>query len=316
MTNGNVSNLTVIKKNHALQEMRLEVPEHVWRKIMYWVDKADQEVSGFGSLEWIESENKFIVKDAIILKQTVTSASTEIDSNAIGKAMFELRNEPNGMKWHWHSHVNMSVFWSSDDRKLISDLATGGWIVATVVNRKRESKTAFSCVQNILGCDHEIFIDDLKAKVTTLVDKNLEASWDKEFSDKVTEEKVTAYGGWKGGDFDDEYWDSRDWSSYYGGYENAPFLVNGKEVMWKKEYTSNEFGFCWSLMTDGWLYIPTDDLRIKNDEKLLEAMLSLTEDEADFAKTRSKKFADKFKEFGIYYPKEKKKDIVQIGSGK
>lgn len=144
---------------------KLIIPDLVYRKIMHWINKANFEVSGFGSLDYNESENEFTVRDVILLRQEVGPGSAEIDANAMNKAMFDMREEPNALKWHWHSHVNMGVFWSADDMEIIRSLGQQGWIFATVFNKREEKKSAFLTTTQVLGRPHDIFVDDIPTSV-------------------------------------------------------------------------------------------------------------------------------------------------------
>lgn len=173
----------------------LVIPHDVHQKILYWMTKSTNEVSGYGSLEFDEKENKYTVKDVILLKQSVTATSTELDAAAIGKAMFQMRDEPMGMKWHWHTHPNMGVFWSQDDLDVIYQHGQQGWILASVFNEKHEVKTAFCTTTKVLEKDHDIFVDDIPTTIVSFYPHEFFTKLDKEYDECVTPEVRTFYMG-------------------------------------------------------------------------------------------------------------------------
>lgn len=204
---------------------KLEIPDDVFQKIMWWINKSELEVSGFGHLDYDEKSRLFTVRDAIILKQKVAQASTEIDPSALAKAIYETRNEPNALKWHWHSHVNMNVFWSGDDRELIRSLAHQGWILATVFNKRHEMRTAFSEVTTVFGNKHEVFIDEIPTYTQRYLPNDLCKQWDKEYEGKVEEEKVS-YGSYGYGN---------DWT-----YETGKGWIRGSDQLELDEVKKKE----------------------------------------------------------------------------
>lgn len=169
-------------KEQKATDFKLYIPRHIHDKIMYWLRKSKNEVSGFGSLGYDEENNFFWVKDVILLKQKVTPTSTEIDAHATGKAMYHFRDEEYGMKWHWHTHPGMNAFWSNDDMEVIRSLGQQGWIMATVINDKEEIRTAFYTSTNVMGKPHDVFADDLE----TIVFHNFTADEIKAMDDEYT----------------------------------------------------------------------------------------------------------------------------------
>jgi hypothetical protein len=163
-------------------DMKMEIDEDVFRKIMYWIDKADFEVSGLGKIIVDKERNVIRVVDAILLKQEGSSAATELDAAAIGKAMFLLKDTPGDLRWWWHSHVNMNVFWSGTDQGTIKQLGTGGWFTATVFNKKREMKSAF-----VQSSPVRLVVEDVPTKVDQHVDKSEQEQWDKAYAENVIE---------------------------------------------------------------------------------------------------------------------------------
>lgn len=174
-------------------DFKLFVPDPIWKKIHYWIHKSDHEVSGFGSLDWDEDTNVFTVRDVILLQQKVGPTSAEIDPLALNKAMYEQRDEPNGLKWHWHSHVDMPVFWSGDDMEIIRSLGQQDWILASVFNKRNESRTAFLTQVQIFERPHDVFVDEIPTKIVDSISPELAAQLDREYTEKVSPENAWSY---------------------------------------------------------------------------------------------------------------------------
>lgn len=171
---------------------KIQIPDRVYNKVIYWVKKSSVEISGFGTVVYFPKESTFVIQDAILLKQENGAAHTDIDPASLGKAMYELhqRNAPGELKWWWHSHVNMQTFWSGTDENTIKDLGKNGWIIATVFNKREEQRSAFSCTADIplLG-KSDYFADQLSFEKITYEDKTLIKAWDDEFDLNVKEIK-------------------------------------------------------------------------------------------------------------------------------
>ena len=131
------------------EDFNIILPLKIREKIQYFVDKADKEISGLGDA-WLNLEAKTItITSAFLLDQVCTASSTDLDEGAVAKAMFEAhQDEQKGMnrniKFWWHSHVNMNVFWSGTDTATMKELSEQGWFSHIVFNKKREMLGAIS----------------------------------------------------------------------------------------------------------------------------------------------------------------------------
>lgn len=177
----------------------------VYEKIMHWVHKSPVEVSGLGSVVVDHETNTLRIVDAIMLKQENTSTATDIDATAISKAMYEhfRLQKPGELKFWWHSHVNMNVFWSGTDIATIEQLGGQGWFAATVFNKKSEVKSAY--IQSKNSGPVRIFLEDIPTKVMQNANAELRALWDKEYDENVVEKKyvVSPYVG--GGNYSQSF---------------------------------------------------------------------------------------------------------------
>lgn len=164
-----------------MQKPKVVLDNEVYRKIMYWVKKSKYEVSGLGTVVWDEKEQAFRVKSAMLLPQKNTTTHTEIDTKAVVKAMYELRDAEGDLRFWWHSHANMKVFWSSEDMETIRDFGSGGWVVATVFNHNYETRSAFYGVGGLIPN----FVDDLETVVIPFLEPKAK-EWDEEYTKNVT----------------------------------------------------------------------------------------------------------------------------------
>ena len=170
--------------------------DEVFKKIMYWVNKSNYEVSGLGTVVYDKEKNLFVVKSAILLPQENTSSHTEIKPEAICKAMFQLKDAEGDLRFWWHSHVNMGVFWSGTDTDTIKEIGSSGWLLASVFNKKREVKSAYYSVQHLFP----IMVDDLTTEIAAQPEVR-EAIWDAEYKENVENKTFTrtqypATGNW------------------------------------------------------------------------------------------------------------------------
>jgi hypothetical protein len=264
---------------------------------MFWVNRADAEVSGFGSLDYDEQTKTFTPREVILLKQTVSGSDTEMDASAIGKAMFLLRDEPNALKWHWHSHVRMGVFWSSTDMDLIRQLGSQGWLLASVFNQKEEVRTAFyETVQTVQTSfieaqRRECFIDEIPTTVILNRDPALVEAWIKEFDDNVTEKKYSApvpspSGYIPPGPSGTNTTGTAPVTNIRPGGTVATYHSERLKEFW------NDFGYAEDKNDAGrFWYNPCFDSTVgKSQDKLFAAMDEMSGDEVDFCLAESPTF--------------------------
>lgn len=172
--------------------MKIVIPQLVYDKVQHWVDKTDIEVSGFGTVKYDKDTQEFHVVDAYLLKQEGGAAHTDIDSTALANLIFDTRASGLDLKWWWHSHVKMNVFWSGTDISTIKEMGQHGWIVATVFNQRKEMKSAV-CYQTTSGFGTLTHTnEDIPTVITKpSVTAEVIAAWDKEFTDNVAEKKYS-----------------------------------------------------------------------------------------------------------------------------
>lgn len=113
-------------------------------------DRLDQvvalckgEVGGLGYAR-VEDEDTIIVDEIFLVPQQVSSGGVDFDSDAISIAIEKAIEDDrlNDLRFSWHSHGNLGVFWSSTDEGGIRDYLEGGapWLASMVVNHKGDTK--------------------------------------------------------------------------------------------------------------------------------------------------------------------------------
>jgi len=207
-----------IDKVNNKGDARIIIDETVYRKIYRWINASEFEVSGLGNIVVDEDTNTIYVVDAILIKQENSRAETEMNANAINKAMYDLRNAEGELRWWWHSHVNMPAFWSGTDTDTMKQLSEHGWFVSTVFNKMKEYQSAItqsfvptSPSNYFNGRPVYAFIDN----ISTLVDYNLIKKeeieeWDKQYDENVkntTQSYSYPNGNW-GKNYDNTYSDN------------------------------------------------------------------------------------------------------------
>jgi hypothetical protein len=178
---------------------KIIIEKEVYQKIMHWVNKSEYEVSGFGTVQ-VEKDGVVRVTSAMLLPQKNGATHTDIEADAICKALFELRDAPGELKWWWHSHVKMGVFWSGTDHQAMRDFAStdDSWMVCTVFNQLNQRKSAYYAPASIStpwGYSH-LFLDDLETQVNDLIDQEKVKQWDEEYAKNVQNNRPVASRFW------------------------------------------------------------------------------------------------------------------------
>lgn len=173
--------------------MKIWIPRLEYQKVMHWVQRAPNEVSGFGLCSWNRELASVVIHRAFLSKQESGSATTELDATALSQLMYQTRDEPGELQWWWHSHANMATFWSNTDSDTIQTVAANGWLAATVFNKRGENLSALSVGQGSLPGTW----DDIPFRVfDPAPEENLVQQWDQEYADKVVEKTYTCDSPW------------------------------------------------------------------------------------------------------------------------
>lgn len=165
---------------------KVVIDNEVYRKVMHWINKSKYEVSGLGTLK-IEENGLIRVTSAMLLPQTNGGTHTDIEADAVCKAMYDLRAAEGELKWWWHSHVDFNVFWSGTDMDTIKSFGGGGWILATVLNQKNAHKSALFHKDGITSPfgKEDLFWDDLETSIMPFVEPSM-LDWNAEYEKNVS----------------------------------------------------------------------------------------------------------------------------------
>ena len=184
------------------------------KRVMYYAQAADGEVSGLGTI--VKRDGKYIVDDVFLLEQESSGADTELNPEAISTLMVDMmkKNEdPSKLKFWWHSHVNMGVFWSGTDDACAETLSRE-FAFSLVVNKAGEKLCRLDIYNPI-----RITFNHIKLEEIVEQDEELKAVCEKEVKEKV---KTPSYGyhhkGATGGYVHGGYRGDVDpYEEYYGG---------------------------------------------------------------------------------------------------
>jgi len=188
----------------------LFIPKIVHDEIMFYIDKAPGEISGFGTLTFDKQTGRFEIHQVVLCEQENTGGSTDMKAEDVAKAMFQLKDAPGELRWWWHSHVDFNVFWSGTDKKTMAELAHHGWFLSTVFNKKRENKTCLTFRDGNFGLFE---IDNMETVVEKPVyDAELVNKWTANYDKKVKEKIVIVPAV------------TKDWGAYYKANPVAYYL--------------------------------------------------------------------------------------------
>jgi len=100
------------------------------------------ECSGMGLVErtdYTDGSVEFTITEVFLPNQYNSGGATDIPDDEMNKLNTELvvtGKDTSKLKFHWHSHVDFSVFHSGTDDENYDDLQSGDFLVSLVVNNK------------------------------------------------------------------------------------------------------------------------------------------------------------------------------------
>lgn len=196
--------------------MKLHIEKLAWDKMMAFTDLCPDEISGLGKVEVRAGE--LVVTDVAIFEQRVSSAHSTITMESLAKFQQERVSGGESMKqwcFWWHSHANMSVFFSTTDTSTIDSSTEFPWLVSLVTNKKHELKARLDLFTPV-----RVFVD-LEVEVLQEDNPEVKALCQAEITAKVTtptHHQYSPYKSWqerekeeKKGDYETEYWQHRLW---------------------------------------------------------------------------------------------------------
>lgn len=162
---------------------RLEAALPAWQKMMAYVQACPTEINGFGYIE--RAGNTFFLDEVFILDQVVTMGSADVREEALLQHLCELTSageDAGKMRFQWHSHVNMDVYFSKTDRDTIENYA-GDWMISLVANKFGEYKVRLDVFKPFRVWT------PVDVTIRAAIDPDTASSCQQEIRDKVREEK-------------------------------------------------------------------------------------------------------------------------------
>lgn len=125
-----------------MQDYTLILPLDTYRKIMAYATVCDTEITGFADVVYNKKTNQFVAGEVYLIPQEGGGTHVHIDEEEMAK--FNLERIKAGATqlpqlW-WHSHVDMSAFFSGIDEDELIDLQNDTFCIALVVNKRFEMK--------------------------------------------------------------------------------------------------------------------------------------------------------------------------------
>lgn len=178
--------LPKVRPPDPIDKFELKMEVEAYKRMREYVDQCPDEIQGFGVVS--VDKNLLLVHKIFIIPQEVSSVDTEIDESDMHRLLeYAVENDidPQTIKFWWHSHVNMSVFWSGTDTTMLNTWQNG-WMVSLVTNKRREYKSrldVYSPFRQMFELSSpKLFFDE---------DKAMKEEVKKEIYDKVKRSRPT-----------------------------------------------------------------------------------------------------------------------------
>ena len=119
------------------EDVQLFLLPEVEERMRHYAKLVPGEVSGLGTVE--EHDGGFLVTDLFLPKQTCSPGGTELDQESVATLILELDQagvDTATMRYWFHSHGDLDVFWSRTDEECINNLANGDYVLSLVTNKR------------------------------------------------------------------------------------------------------------------------------------------------------------------------------------
>lgn len=201
-------------------------------KIDLWVQMAKGEISGFGLARPLQKGVGFLVSKVFLPFQECGSADTEANPAQVAAFMAECLEkgiDTGEIRFWWHSHQHMGVFWSGTDTTQIDDFKADSFYLSAVFNKKGEVKARIDLYKPF-----RIAIDDVPL-IQGLHDFGNEAECKRLFDERVKEKTYTTTcygGGYYGGN---GWWDNQEKEFVNGVWRNKVTAKTGADLYMRGE---------------------------------------------------------------------------------
>jgi hypothetical protein len=172
----------------SAEQVRLFLLPEVEERMRHYTRLARGEVSGLGLVE--EFDGGFLVTDLFLPKQECSASSTTLCDEAVATLLLELDRsgrDPAQLKFWFHSHGSMNVFWSNTDQECIEDLANGDYLLSLVTNKRGDMLARLDIYKPA-----RVTVDDVSVSVRSRGESQLETC-QKEIQEKVKDLPVSVF---------------------------------------------------------------------------------------------------------------------------
>ena len=124
-------------------DWKIRIPRALYDKIFMYTRCIDKEIAGFGDVEVDKEAKEYKITALRMYKQKVTAASVDQDEKMLLDALEQAvlaGDDIKKIRFEWHSHVSMGVFWSGTDETCCKQLCedSKSFFLFFVVNKKGE----------------------------------------------------------------------------------------------------------------------------------------------------------------------------------
>jgi hypothetical protein len=122
--------------------VKVVIKQKAFLKMYYMAKNAKDEIGGLLVISKIGK--RYIVRDVILLPQKATPSEQTLDMDELGKFIIKLAKTNPGLlqdiRGWWHSHADMGVFWSGQDKITLNKLNRyfNDYFVAIELNRHND----------------------------------------------------------------------------------------------------------------------------------------------------------------------------------
>ena len=176
-----------------IKGLNVYITTKAFAKIVEFTMQCEEEISGFGKVECVE--DGFVINDSFILKQNVSGASTDIDTNELMKALMSKRNTKNWRLW-WHSHVNMEAFWSATDDETVEKLVSSKPMISLVINKSRDYLCRIDWMSEGI---HRFSVNDIKLQTIPEISAGITSYCKSQIKQKVKSQSSYSYDNYSNG---------------------------------------------------------------------------------------------------------------------
>jgi len=150
-------------------KIKILIPRSVKNKIDDYINLTNAEISGLGDVEKVQ-DGVFRIKEVYLYKQTCTGGSTSIENTAVHDFIVDrlaIGGSVENVKFWWHSHYTMGVFWSGQDENAIQNIEND-YLISMVQNHRGDIKTRIDLFQPFRTTIHDVAVEIEEDTISSL----------------------------------------------------------------------------------------------------------------------------------------------------